>query len=296
MDLRMKLEIMLNRCREKYERNEQKLKALRDDALCTRTRDSEISKNYAYYQCGAPFFKSKNQHFCPDNSDYLTRKKVHQECFPMDFKTGRLHYWTFSDKQDLVAGVRKQMTSHIKSFNGFSIGHIRGHSTVRRSQNKQINEIRSANMDLQKKPFDELYDLVMLVEEQSGEPLKIDWKMLAFDSLNSRHNEFECAAMWNNYLRPELNRQTWTEAEEQQLMDAAMKHNGQDWGAIADELENRSQYQCFVHYQTKFSAKAQIKTNVRWTKEEDEQLLRIVSHYLSNSFLMKLTFHFFLLG
>jgi hypothetical protein len=65
-------------------------------------------------------------------------------------------------------------------------------------------------------------------------------------------------------LRPELNHQTWTETEEQQLMDVAMKQNWQDWGAIADELENRSEYQCFVNHQTnlKFSAKAQIKTKV----------------------------------
>jgi hypothetical protein len=72
-----------------------------------------------------------------------------------------------------------------------------------------------------------------------------------------------------------LNHHTWTEAEEQQLMNAAKTNNWQDWGAIADELENRSKYQCFVYYQTKFSAKAQIKTKgERITVAHSKSLLK----------------------
>jgi hypothetical protein len=55
--------------------------------------------------------------------------------------------------------------------------------------------------------------------------------------------------MWNNYLRPELNRQTWMEAEEKLTGLVTI-------GWTADALENRSEYQFFVNYQTKFSSKA----------------------------------------
>ena len=56
--------------------------------------------------------------------------------------------------------------------------------------------------------------------------------------------------MWFGYLMPNLNRKAWTPAEEDKLLNAAIKFGAQNWTEIAKDVENRSVYQCFVHYQT----------------------------------------------
>lgn len=77
---------------------------------------------------------------------------------------------------------------------------------------------------------------------------------------------------------PTLNRKSWTSAEEDKLLNAANDYDHQDWEEIAKEVGNRSAYQCFVQYQTKFNSKNVMK-NVRWTPEEDKRLIDAVEKY-----------------
>lgn len=84
--------------------------------------------------------------------------------------------------------------------------------------------------------------------------------------------------MWFGYLMPTLNRKAWTTAEEDKLLNAATKFSAQNWSEIAKAVENRSVYQCFVHYQTHFNNQS-VQKNVRWTPEQDRQLLAYVDKY-----------------
>lgn len=84
--------------------------------------------------------------------------------------------------------------------------------------------------------------------------------------------------MWYGYLMPTLNRKSWTPAEEDKLLNAAIQFDGQNWMKIAEAVENRSAYQCFVHYRTVFHEKGNEK-NVRWTTEQDQMLMKHVDKY-----------------
>lgn len=84
--------------------------------------------------------------------------------------------------------------------------------------------------------------------------------------------------MWFGYLQPTLNRSPWTPAEEDKLLNAANDFGEQNWAEIAKHVDNRSPYQCFVHYQTKFNKK-NFQKYVRWTPEQDKDLLELVEKY-----------------
>lgn len=84
--------------------------------------------------------------------------------------------------------------------------------------------------------------------------------------------------MWYGYLVPTLNRKAWTPDEEDKLLNAAHKYGAQNWNEIAKTVENRSVYQCFVHYQTNFNNKSILKY-VKWSVEEDEQLITCVEKF-----------------
>lgn len=85
--------------------------------------------------------------------------------------------------------------------------------------------------------------------------------------------------MWYGYLMPTLNRKAWTPAEEDKLLNAAGKFSAQNWSEIAKAVENRSVYQCFVHYQTIFNNNKTLPKNTRWTLEQDQQLMASVEKY-----------------
>lgn len=84
--------------------------------------------------------------------------------------------------------------------------------------------------------------------------------------------------MWYGYLMPTLNRKSWTQSEEDKLLNAAIEFGSQNWSNISEAVENRSVYQCFVHYQTHFNNK-NLPKNVRWTDDEDQKLMESVEKY-----------------
>lgn len=84
--------------------------------------------------------------------------------------------------------------------------------------------------------------------------------------------------MWYGYLMPSINRSQWNLTEEDELLNAVNRYSVQNWPAIAQLLNRRSPYQCFVHYHAVLSEK-NIAKNVKWTKEEDAHLIEMVEKY-----------------
>ena len=46
----------------------------------------------------------------------------------------------------------------------------------------------------------------------------------------------DCERTWKNILRPEINRDKWTEEEDNNLQSLVEKHNMRNWAEIAKEL------------------------------------------------------------
>ena len=46
----------------------------------------------------------------------------------------------------------------------------------------------------------------------------------------------DCERTWKNILRPEINREKWSEEEDANLQILVEKHNMRNWAVIAQEL------------------------------------------------------------
>ncbi|XP_063709710.1 snRNA-activating protein complex subunit 4 homolog [Culicoides brevitarsis] len=269
LDLRTKFEQMLQAVQEKYAANEVLLDQLRNHSMPKNTS----TRNASIYICGAPYFKEIDLSPGPNNKDYIYRKNVRKEFFPIDYLSLPKRFWTSKDKVDIVKGVKEQIINHLRAGNSSDISEIRNTQKLSRSTSKKITNMREMAGDLEKKPFPQLYKMVETTN------FSIDWSKISFKNLDSRHLPNECMAMWNHYLKPGLNHGLWTEEEEEKLQDAVIRHNYQDWDAIAACTNARSPMQCFVHYRTALSESAQVKKNEKFTPFEDQQLLELVEKY-----------------
>lgn len=71
----------------------------------------------------------------------------------------------------------------------------------------------------------------------------IDWEQIARNDLRYRHSQNSCEAIWNVYLNPNLRRCSWTDSENLILLESAKKLKFQDWRAVAEYLQARSDFQ-----------------------------------------------------
>lgn len=269
IDLRTKFEQMLQAVQEKYAANEILLDQLRNHSM----PKNPSTRNASIYICGAPYFKEADLSPGPNNKDYIYRRNVRKEFFPIDYLSLPKRFWTSKDKVDIVKGVKEQIINQLKAGNSSDISEIRNTQKVSRSTSKKITNMRGLTLDLEKKPFPHLYKMV---EHMSFE---IDWNKISFKNLDSRHLPNECMAMWHHYLKPGLNHGLWTDEEDEKLQDAIIRHNYEDWSAIAAFTHKRSAMQCFVHYRISLSESAQVKKHEKFTPFEDQQLLELVDRY-----------------
>lgn len=108
--LREEVEQLLNRCRDKYKRNEQML-----EEASQKKSSSVVSTTY--YFCGYPYFKDLSGSGPPLPSEYYQRRnKTNNELFPIDLLENRT-FWLPRDKMDLVQGVKKQVVSFLQTKN-----------------------------------------------------------------------------------------------------------------------------------------------------------------------------------
>lgn len=102
----------------------------------------------------------------------------------------------------------------------------------------------------------------------------IDWNQISTLDLEQRHSAYSCEAMWLVYLHPQLKRDAWTPQEDETLIDAVRANNMQNWQLIAEAVQQRSDYQCFIRVQT--TLRFYLEPISKWTPQENERLSRIV--------------------
>uniref|UniRef100_A0A1Q3G106 Putative transcription factor myb superfamily protein n=1 Tax=Culex tarsalis TaxID=7177 RepID=A0A1Q3G106_CULTA len=261
--LRNKLEILLGQCQERQREIEAQIDEYRN-AKRPVARKSRTSG----YICGQPFFKDEDLYPGPHNEDYLRRKNVGREFFPLDLFEVTDTNWTVKDKVNILKGVKTQIVEFIERENRLRIRKV--------GNGLEAERLRREIASLRGKEIGELWEKVLrFPEEYPDQRFEIDWMRISNVNISERHSVSACVGIWNNYMLPGLVRDAWKPEEETRLVEAAERYRRQDWAQIAAEVGGRSAYQCFVHYQTTFSDMAQIK-HERWSPAEDALLVRLV--------------------
>ncbi|XP_019556334.3 uncharacterized protein LOC109425542 [Aedes albopictus] len=261
--LKNKLEILLGQCQERQGEIEKQIEEYKNNKkpLVGRSRTSG-------YICGQPYFKDEDLYPGPHNDDYLRRKNVLGEFFPLDLFEATDTNWTVKDKMNILRGVKRQIVEFVEREIRLKIKKL--------GNGLEAERLRMEMETLQRREVHDLWERVkQFSNDYPGVRFEIDWLRVSNVDIGGRHSAAACVGLWNNYMLPGLVRDTWKTEEESILLDVVEKHGRQDWAQIAAEVPGRSAYQCFVHYQTTFSELAQIKRE-RWTDEEDAALIKAV--------------------
>ncbi|XP_065079574.1 uncharacterized protein Pbp95 [Ochlerotatus camptorhynchus] len=261
--LKNKLEILLAQCQDRQVEIGKQIEEYKSNKkpLVGKARTSG-------YICGQPYFKDEDLYPGPHNEDYLHRKNVLKEFFPLDMFESTDSNWTVKDKVNILKGVKLQIIEFIERENRLKIKKL--------GNGLEAERLRLEMESLKKRDVNDLWETVKrFANEYPGQKFEIDWLRISNVEISGRHSVAACVGLWNNYMLPGLVRDAWKADDESTLLDAVQRNGNQDWARIAAEVPGRSPYQCFVHFQTTFSQLAQIKRE-RWTPEEDARLVKVV--------------------
>lgn len=131
-ELKLKLERILNVCKEKYKQNELLLMELNKSK-------TEPKLYTTYYFCGYPFFKDRKGGAPPKPDEYLQRSERESELFPLDLE--KRGVWMPRDKVELVQGVKRQTIEFLHLQNRTKIRQAAG----KRLANELTNRIRNGS-------------------------------------------------------------------------------------------------------------------------------------------------------
>lgn len=260
--LKSKLESLVVVCQEKYKSNELKISTRNETVSKANTKRGRYRGAYV---CGSPYFKDSLLSPAPSDPDYLYRKLVQNEFFPMDLVLKRKNKWTSFDKTDLIYAYKHQITEFLTTEYKLEIKRFK-------SNKVKCAEMNDKLMYLYGKNFYQLYPLI------SGTSFKPDWDKISVVNLAQRHEPEQCIAMWNACLIPHLKRDQWTTEENELLVKAVEEFDCQNWKKISEKVPNRSKYQCFIHFQSNLASKLQLKV-AKWSREEDEFLINSIEKY-----------------
>lgn len=255
-----KLEALLRKINERLQSN---TSFLIEEAQSTDLKDEDSFKS-SYARCGMPFFKDAHGFPAPENADYKHRKNVLNEFFPYHL-TNTTTRWTTKDKIAIVNGVKNQMIDFIKMKQSQKIC-----QEVKTRKKLQKLRFVSTNQDFNEMSISDLNEII-----DADYPLfSINWNLISFKDLQSSHSVTECMGIWYSYLKPDINRDPFTDDENAILSHVVVENKYQDWNEIAQYLDRRTCLQTFVYF---FSSSSRLcPPNVRWTAEEDEKLLEAV--------------------
>lgn len=267
--MKRKLETLLYNCRVKYKSNE----LLRDRIVDETNSSRKDLRSTSFFFCGKPYFKQFDLFSAPPNSDYLYRKNIRNEYFPIDHLDA-FKPWSAKDKLFLVNGVKEQLVKFLMSNQRDVARKVK--SNTRQGAKKRLTILEDRSLESKK-----LHEMLELTKESNFE---IDWFTISAKDLDDRHSVNECMGIWINNLKPSLNRLKWTEEEDEKLLRIADEFNCQNWDCIGKELNGRSGYDCIIRYQGLINDQNVLK-HCRWTKEEDQLLKEAVEICRIGSFI-----------
>ena len=108
-----------------------------------------------------------------------------------------------------------------------------------------------------------------------------DWMMIAAKVFKRSISHSTIRLMWKNLLHPMINRNSWTKAEDEKLLqivnspdEDGLCRTRKNWDGIANFLgTGRNAFLCFNRYQMKHNP---VTNNRNWTKTEDYRLRQLV--------------------
>lgn len=253
-ELKRQFEALLHTCREKYKSNE----LLRERVVNESNLSKKDLRMTSFFFCGKPYFKQMDLFSAPPNADYLYRKNIQHEYFPIDHLDA-FKPWGAKDKLFLINGVKDQLIK-------FLLSEQRDAVRKAKSSAEQGTIKQESVLTLKQKKMNELF---RLAEDSQFE---IDWFTVSAKDLDNRHSSNECMGIWINNLMPTLNRTVWTDKDDEKLMSVADEYNCQNWNEIGKAVDGRSGYDCMIRYQGLINDQNILK-HCRWTKQEDDLLL-----------------------
>ncbi|XP_020817490.1 myb-like protein L [Drosophila serrata] len=260
--VRRKILELLQIVKARYARNEdilvRRLKSRSHFGSETLNTSGAILRKGTFLFKGNLYFRDVDGRSCPNNDDYETR--CHTEMFPSDFDMRSRHVWTLKDKKNVIMGIKQQLLDH---------------------SNNRIAEQPSSSR--KRKPVERHVITLVNLLTQADSSFSIDWNQISTLDVEYRHSPFSCEAMWSVYLRPDLRRDDWSPEEDESLISAVTANRMQNWALIADMLDRRSDYQCFVRFHSALRHNVESKGVLRWTDQENERLRMQVERNTSNN-------------
>ncbi|XP_045463353.1 uncharacterized protein LOC123673016 [Harmonia axyridis] len=258
---------MFHRIKENLNDIQSKIKPLRE--LCGK---NEPKKTYNMYlgEIGAPYFKTKKDHFCNNpNLDTLNRKK--EGVFSI-YQTILAPKWSKNECDNLIRGVK--LTYNLNKQKAL----LKEKATIKRMLNNDLNsEMISQNIDRLEQLDEDIRNLEAIGINDLPPLLGneyIDWYHISTEYLKDKHTAQECSSFWHIYLHPNISKSNWSSEENESIKNLAVKYKNQNWDLIAEELgTHRSGFSVFLHYS---SVLCNQKLRVRFTEEEDKNLLQHV--------------------
>ncbi|KAH8419154.1 hypothetical protein KR222_006931, partial [Zaprionus bogoriensis] len=265
--VRARMQHLLKLVRARYARNEEILiRRQKPRSRGTATRHGAgagAADNYGisgaalrggtFHFKGNLYFRDVDGRSCPNNEDY--NRRCATEMFPTDFDMRSKHVWTLLDKRNVVAGIKQQLLEHATYQNQA----LTAPSTLRKRK----------KIDLHTQTLVSLMDTV-------DSSFSIDWNQISTLDVEHRHSSYSCEAMWLVYLHPRLNREGWTAEEDAALIAAAKANKLQNWQAIAEAVQHRSDYQCFIRMHTTLRFNMEPTRSYKWADGDNERLRLIV--------------------
>ncbi|GAB0093060.1 hypothetical protein DMENIID0001_081120 [Sergentomyia squamirostris] len=235
-------------------------------------RKKKLTKWQGARAYGYPFFKNRFGKRPADNEDQKAMV-ARGELIPRDFVYMKKKNWTLMDQKNLLDGIKSSMKK-------FHKGRIQQAISVLKRRRQQEGRLEKINNLLKgQNTLDEISFMNLWKYVKDCEDFKVNWDDVSEVYVKQRHTAGECEAMWSLHLRPELKRTLWTLEEEDEMLNAVQEVGEHNWEEVAERVEGRSAFQCFVQYQANFGISARLDYKKKFTPEEDERILELVEKY-----------------
>ena len=223
----------------------------------------------------APYFKDQNLFNPPPNEDTIKKSKNKELDVWIEFPKP----FSEEERRALLNFVRRDAV-RIKS--------------LRLSQEKEMIEYKLNDFQFDQEVHEQLKEQLVIckkklndIENLPDEKMFVDryeeydWEKISVTDFRNAHSPKECKLQWQNQVHPSINRSKFTPEEDKLLKRLAEALHGQDWDAIAREMETgRTPHACFVRYMTRHNV---VINNRKWEKSEDDRLRRLIAHCRINN-------------